>query len=307
MKIGILFGGQGSQTVGMGKDLCDNFKTFAEAWDKLSDEQKNIAFNGPMEALSKTTNTQPILLAFGMGIFNTLKEVGIKPSMLAGLSLGEYTALCAAEVFSLDEGLELVSYRAKKMEEAAEGIACAMAAVMELDKETLETCCSEASTKESFVEITNINCPGQMVISGEESAVEKASQLALEKGARRVIPLKVSGPFHTRYMKPASLALKERFETTIFSEMKTPVLFNILGRCKRDDETIGNLLEKQVSTGVRMEEIIRNMIDEGIDTFIEISPSKTLATFVKKVSRDVDIYTITNSGDLAKVIEDLKP
>ncbi len=305
MKIGLLFGGQGSQIVGMGKDLYEEFTAVREIMDRLPSEKRELAFEGPMDELSRTTNTQPILLAFGMAVFKELENRGLSASLVGGLSLGEYTALCASGVFDIDEAIELVSYRAKSMEEAATGIECGMAAVMEMDKATLESCCREASSNESIVEITNINCPGQLVISGEKSAVERASNLAKERGARRVVPLNVSGPFHTSYMEPAGKAIRERFKQVEFKDMNIPVLFNCIGRQKKDDESIESLLEKQVSTGVRMEDMIRAMIDEGVDIFIEISPSKTISTFIKKINRDVRIIPITNREDLEKALKEL--
>lgn len=299
--IAFLYAGQGSQKVGMGQDLYNQFPLFKEYFDILTPEEKEIAFNGPLETLSDTEYTQPIMVAFAMGVTALLKEKGIVPSMVAGLSLGEYSALYAAGVFSKETAVELVRFRAKAMKAACVGKQTKMVAVLQLDRNTLAECVSEASS-EGIVEIANFNCPGQIVIAGEENAVDKASELALAKGAKRCVPLNVSGPFHTSFMKPAGDALKEKFETTSFSPMQIPVLFNCLGK-EKADQTIPELLEKQVQSSVYFEDTIQQMIDSGVDTIIEIGPGKTLSGFVKKVNKTIKLIQVEDLASLQNIGE----
>ena len=305
MKLGILFAGQGSQKPGMGKDLYEASPLFRETFDLLPEEKKKLAFEGPMEELSDTRNTQPVLVAFAAGVMRELEKAGIKPEMAAGLSLGEYSALYAAGVFDEKTVIDLVTLRAEEMHKAAEGVDCAMYAVLGSERNILKECCDEAS-EEGVVSMVNFNCPGQIVISGERRAVEKCAELVKEKGAKRCMPLPVSGPFHTEFMKPAGLALKKKFEEITFNEMKFPVLFNATGEEKKEDETIPGLLVKQVSNSVYFEDSIRYMEKKGIDTVIEIGPGKTLSSFVRKTSRNIKCLNIENAEDLKKVIETLK-
>ena len=305
MKTAFLFAGQGSQKPGMGRDLYAEFEGFKNCFDKLPAEQRSIAFDGSMEDLSQTQNTQAILLAFGMGIYSVLKENGIKPDFAAGLSLGEYTALCSAGVFEYEDALKLVQFRANEMVKASKDVDSSMAAVLGLEQEPLAECCKQASNGDKKAEITNVNCPGQIVISGEASAVAKASELALEKGARRVMPLLVSGPFHTSYMKPVGDALLEKTKEFNLGEEEFPVLFNYTGDVKQADESISELLSKQVQSGVLMEKIIRKLIELGVTNFVEIGPGNALSGFVKKVDRSVKTISITTADELRQAIEEL--
>lgn len=309
MKLGILFAGQGSQSVGMGKDFYEKSEKFHEIFDILPKEQREIAFEGPLAQLSDTRNTQPVMVAFAAGVLAellpALEEIGIKPAMAAGLSLGEYSALHSAGVFDARTAVALVTKRANAMAKAAEGVDCAMKAVLGLDREPLEQCCEKASVKGS-VQIANYNCPGQIVIAGEKAAVEAAAELAAAGGAKRCVALPVSGPFHTAFMEPAGLVLKEIFAETAFGEMQFPVLFNAVGREKRPDETIGELLVKQVSHSVYFEDSIKVMAKAGVDTILEIGPGKALSGFVKKTDRGIRTMNIETFEDLQKVITELK-
>lgn len=309
MKLGLLFAGQGSQKPGMGKDFYDNSKSFRGVFDILTDELKELAFKGPMDKLSYTENTQPIMVAFAAGVMaelnKTFAEAGISPEMAAGLSLGEYSALHSAGVLDAETAINLVTLRGKAMAEAAKGIECAMTAVLGLDREILTECCQQAG-KLGKVSIANYNCPGQIVIAGEKEPVEEAGKLALEKGAKRCMPLPVSGPFHTEFMKPAGAVLKEAFAKTQFSDTKFPVIFNAIGRCKTDDETIENLLIRQVSSSVYFEDSIKEMERAGIDTVIEIGPGKALSGFVRKTCKGMKILNIETWEDFQKVSALLK-
>ena len=305
MKTGILFAGQGSQKPGMGKDLYEKSELFKETFNMLPDEMKEYAFEGPAEKLQETVNTQPVIVAFAVGVMKELEKAGIKPDMAAGLSLGEYSALYAAGVFDDETVLDVIKLRASEMSKASDGIDCAMQAVLGLEREKLEKCCEDASG-EGVVSMVNFNCPGQIVISGERKAVEKCGELAIEAGAKRVMNLPVSGPFHTEFMKPAGEALKEKFKTIKFNNMKFPVIFNATGRPLAEGETVADLLVKQVSGSVYFEDTVRYMEEKGIDTVIEVGPGKTLSSFVRKTAKNIRCFNIENADDLEKVISQLK-
>lgn len=305
MKLGILFAGQGSQAVGMGKALYENCEAFREVFDLLPQEQRQIAFDGPMEKLSDTRNTQPIMVAFAAGIMAELQQAGVQPEMAAGLSLGEYSALHASGVFDAKMAIQLVTRRAQEMHQAAAGVDCKMSAIMGFDREALAECCNAASDV-GVVQIANYNCPGQIVIAGEAAAVEKCTALATERGARRCVPLPVSGPFHTVFMEPAGKALESVFNDTVFGEMKFPVIFNAVGREKTDEETVAELLVRQVSHSVYFEDTIKTMAAAGIDTVIEVGPGKALSGFVRKTCKEIKCLNIENFEGLQAVVETLK-
>ncbi len=291
MKIGFLYGGQGSQKVGMGKDLYEKYPTFKKIFDMLPKNFVNLAFEGSIEELSKTVNTQPLLVAYSIGVTEILKEKGIVPDMVAGLSLGEYSALYASGVLGVQETLDLITYRAMLMDKASENIDTKMAAVLNLSRETLTDIVKKAS-EFGVVKILNYNCPNQIVIAGEVKAVDCACEFAMQSGAKRCMPLKVSGPFHTSFMKSAGDLLSKRFKTVTFNEMKVPVIFNAVGREKSLSESIPYLLEKQVQSAVYFEDSIRYMLDIGVDTFVEISPINVLSNFVKKINPDVKFLDV---------------
>lgn len=284
MKLAFLYAGQGSQHPGMGKDLYERYPAFRQAFDaaRLDFDLHQVCFEDPNGVLNQTEYTQPCMVAFAVGVSAVLAQQNIRPDYAAGLSLGEYAALAAAGVFEPRQAVELAAFRGKAMAQAALGISCGMTAVLGLDKETLQHCCEQAA-QDGLVQICNYNCPGQLVIGGEAKAVEHASLLAAQAGARRCMPLKVSGPFHTGLMEPASQALKERFKNEVFGKMAFPVLFNCLGRERTEqDEEIADLLVRQVKTSVYMEDILRRLGQLGVDTIVEIGPGKALSGFVKK-------------------------
>ena len=307
MKIAFLYAGQGSQKVGMGKDIYEANETFRQVVDsaKLDFDVKNLMFEGPMDKLSQTRYTQPAMAVFAAGITSVLKENGIMPDYAAGLSLGEYSALNCAGVFDNDTLINLVAFRGKVMEDAARGIACKMSAVMGMESEKLEKICEKvnAENEEYYVTVSNYNCKGQYVICGTEASVNRAEELAKEEGAKRAIPLKVSGPFHTKYMKPAGDALKEFFENISFDDMKIPVIFNTTAEEIKENENVKELLEKQVQSSIYMEKTIEYLKEKGVDTVIEIGPGKALSGFVKKTVEGVTCYNIEDLEGLNKVIE----
>lgn len=307
MNLAFLYAGQGSQHAGMGQDLYEAYPLFRQILDDapVDFDLKKLCFEGPEDQLSQTRYTQPCMVAFAAGITALLKERGIVPQAAAGLSLGEYSALQAAGVFTPREAIALAAFRGKAMEEAAQGMESAMYAVLNLDRNTLEEVCRKASEK-GPVYLANYNCPGQIVIGGSREGAEEACRLALEAGARRCLPLKVSGPFHTPLMAPAGKALEEHFTGLTFGEMAFPVYFNCLGRPKTAEETIPQLLVRQVQTSVYMEDTIRHMADAGIDTIVEVGPGKALSGFVKKTAPQIRTIPVETAQQLEDAVTLLK-
>ena len=300
MKLGFLYAGQGSQHPGMGADLYDAYPAFRAVIDSADVEfdLKKVSFEDPDGVISLTRYTQLCMVAFAAGMTAVLRERDITPAVAAGLSLGEYSALHAAGVFDASTAVKLVAFRGRAMEEAAAGRESAMMAVLNLDRESLQAACEEASDAGCVV-IANYNCPGQLVIGGDKAAVEKAAALAKEKGARRCMPLKVSGPFHTPLMAPAGEALAKRFETVDFRPMELPVLFNCLGDVKDDTQTIPELLVRQVQSSVYMEDTIRTLAAMGLDALVEIGPGKVLSGFVKKTVPELPVIAMETAADVA--------
>ena len=291
----------------MGQDLYETYPLFRQILDDapVDFDLKKLCFEGPEDQLSQTRYTQPCMVAFAAGVTALLKERGIVPQAAAGLSLGEYSALQAAGVFTPREAIALAAFRGKAMEEAAQGMESAMYAVLNLDRNTLEEVCQKASEK-GPVYLANYNCPGQIVIGGNREGAEEACRLALEAGARRCLPLKVSGPFHTPLMAPAGKALEEHFAGLTFGEMAFPVYFNCLGRPKTAEEAIPQLLVRQVQTSVYMEDTIRHMADAGIDTIVEVGPGKALSGFVKKTAPQIRTIPVETAQQLEDAVTLLK-
>ena len=309
MKIGFLFQGQGAQVIGMGKDLYEKYEEVRKIYDKVQKitgiDIKKISFEGPDELLNETQYTQIAILTESLAILEILKKNRINAEMSTGLSLGEYTALIEDGIISFDDGVKLVEKRGKIMQNLTPNGNWKMAAIMGLDEEQVEDICKKV--KSGFVVPANYNTIGQIVISGEENAILKAEELAKEAGAKKVSILKTSGPFHTSKLEKCSEALKEELQQININKQNSKVVKNIDGEMYKATDNIVDILSKHIMNPVRFTKCLQTMYNNGINTFIEIGPGKTLSGFVKRMKFEgpVKIMNISNCNELEKVIEEL--
>ena len=310
MKIGFLFPGQGSQAIGMGKDLYDEYEVVRKIYEDVHKitgiDIAKISFEGPEEVLNETKHTQLAILTMSLAILEILKQNNIEPEMSAGLSLGEYTALINSNAILFEEGVKLVQKRGEYMQTLLPEGDWQMAAIMGLAEEQVDEVCKKV--KSGFAVPANYNCVGQIVVSGEKDAVLEAEQIAKEMGAKKVRVLKTAGPFHTEKLVDSSNALRKELEKVTINKFTTKVIKNIDGQVYTDTDDVKDILAKHIISPVRFAKTLENMISTGIDTFIEIGPGKTLSGFVKRTPTDkeIKIFNINNVLSLNETIENLK-
>lgn len=302
-KIAFVFPGQGAQAVGMGKDVYESHAAARAIFDRADEvlgfSLSKLAFEGPDEQLRQTANTQPALLVASIAMLETYKDQQVKPDFVAGHSLGEYSALVAAGVISFDDALRLVRARGQFMEHAVPGGQGAMAAVLGAERDALQALCVDITAMTGLVELANVNCPGQIVVSGSAQGVAAIVERGKEAGAKRVIPLDVSGPFHSSLMQPAADSLAEELAKVEFHAARVPVIANVHASPVTAGEELRELLVKQVVSPVLWEDTIKYLIGEGVDTFVEIGSGTVLAGLIKKIDKSVQVISVNSAAAAA--------
>lgn len=297
-KIAFVFPGQGAQAVGMGKDAYDAFASSRAIFDKADEvlgiALSDIVFSGPESDLKQTANTQPALLTVSVALLQAMEGRGLKADYVAGHSLGEYSALVAAGVLSFEDAVRTVRARGLFMEQAVPGGMGAMAAVLGAERDELAKLCAEVTAAGTAVELANINCPGQIVVSGTAAGVQAIVERGKEIGAKRVIPLEVSGPFHSSLMRPAAEKLAESLAAVPMNDASIEVIANVTARSVTSAEQIRSLLVEQVYSPVLWEDSVRYLIEQGVDTFVEIGSGTVLAGLIKKIDRSVRVISVNS-------------
>lgn len=307
MATAFVYSGQGAQYFGMGQELYNEYAVvrtvFDEASATLGYDVAELCFQ-ENDKLHLTEYTQPAILTVSYALDQLLAEKGIQPDFVAGLSLGEYTALVKANAFSFNEAISLVAKRGKYMSEAVPAGRGKMAAVMNAERSVIEESCREAS-ETAYVAPANYNMPTQIVIGGEIEGVNKAIEILESKGVKRIIPLNVSGPFHTALLHPAAEKLEGALSDVTVDEPKIPVVGNTEATIVTRD-AIKGLLVRQIESPVLWEDSVRKLVDLGVDTFVEVGPGTTLTKFIKKINKEVSVYNVEDLKSLNKTLEALQ-
>lgn len=312
MKIAFMFPGQGAQTVGMGKDLYDKYEEIREVYKKASEiSGKDIAeltFNSTMEELSKTENTQLAIATMSLGILKVLERNGVKPEITVGLSLGEYPALISGGYLSFEDGITLLNIRGYLMGNKVEPGNYSMAAIIGLDSKIIEEVCTEIAEKGMFISPANYNYSGQTVISGDEEAINIAIEDLKEKGAKRALKLATGGPFHTTKLNEAKELYAEKLKEIKFNTEapKAKVIKNLDGTFYNENDDMVDVLSRHIVSSVRFDKAIKTMQDNGIDTYVEIGPGKTLTGFVRKENKEANVVNINSVETLEAFLDSLK-
>lgn len=306
-KIAFVFPGQGAQAVGMGKDLYENFESAKSVFDTadkvLEKNVTSLCFDGPEEDLKQTVNTQPSIVTMSIAALEALKsELNITPTFTAGHSLGEYCAMYASGVMDLETTLKAIQKRADLMGQVKGG---AMAAILNAPAESLEKALKEASSV-GYVDVANYNSPAQVVITGDEAAVAKAGELLLEAGARRVVPLAVSGAFHSKFLEDAGKEFAAFVSDLDISSASIPVVTNVDAAATIAANDFKNKMPRQIYSSVHWTQTIENMIENGVNTFVEIGPGKVLSGLIKKINPETITYNIFDKASLEATVEALK-
>lgn len=312
MKIAFMFPGQGAQTVGMGKDLYDKYEEIREVYKKASEiSGKDIAeltFNSTMEELSKTENTQLAIATMSLGILKVLERNGVKPEITVGLSLGEYPALISGGYLSFEDGITLLNIRGYLMGNKVEPGNYSMAAIIGLDSKIIEEVCTEIAEEGMFISPANYNYSGQTVISGDEEAINIAIEDLKEKGAKRALKLATGGPFHTTKLNEAKELYAEKLKEIKFNTEapKAKVIKNLDGTFYNENDDMVDVLSRHIVSSVRFDKAIKTMQDNGIDTYVEIGPGKTLTGFVRKENKEANVVNINSVETLEAFLDSLK-
>ena len=300
-KLAFIFPGQGAQKSGMGKDFYETYDSVKSVFDNASEwlglDMKALCFE-ENDKLDLTEYSQPALVTTCLAMAEVLRNKGIKPDVTAGLSLGEYCAIATAGAITVKDAITTVRKRGILMEQAVPAGQGAMAAVLGMTAEEIDQVVNPISD----VSVANYNCPGQIVITGRKKAVEEAAEKLQKARAKRVIPLNVSGPFHSNLLKEAGEKLAEELKVIALSELQIPYVTNVTAEYVKDSQQIKSLLSKQISSPVKWQQSVELMIADGVDTFIEIGPGKTLAGFMRKIDRNVKMYNVQTVEDVEKVL-----
>lgn len=310
MKMGFLFPGQGAQSIGMGKDIYEQYEAVKKVYNRVKEltgvDIAKISFEGPEDVLNQTKYTQLAILTMSLAILEILKENNIEAEISAGLSLGEYSALINSGVLSFEEGIKLVQKRGEYMQNLLPQGDWAMAAILGMTEEQVEEVCNKVT--KGFAVPANYNSVGQIVVSGEREAVLEAESIAKEMGAKKVMILNTAGPFHTSKLTESSEALRKELEEVTINKFKTKVIKNLDGEIYQDTDDIRDILAKHIINPVRFSKTLENMINDDIDTFIEVGPGKTLTGFVKrmKTDKELKLFNINNLQSLEETIKTIK-